>query len=302
MSRRSILALLMVPALLIGSPGARASDVCAALKERFNQMPEIIGSGGGARYKAESVFRLNRIEIALRGELRKLDCPTASVVEWSAGDAAACSDLGQKLADVLAAKQRYTAFQPVMSQTVDDGTGILPALRRQLHAAHCDVRGTQEDVEIISSTTAAENPRQVAVVTTYGEGDQPVVLSDGETRQDLSAILGDSEANATPEAYGMIQLSPRDAENAQKLARVELPKLEGQELETGAGSIDRLHSAPAPGQGSPDAAQAAQPPMPLRDYDSTDRKVRRVGPAFLAEKEDGIDLRNPAPSVTSDLN
>jgi hypothetical protein len=278
-----IAAVMMMPALALSATAADASDLCARLQARLNQMPEIIGSGAAGQLKSESIFRLNRLEIAIRQDLRRLDCPTASVIAWDEEHAEACSNLGQELATVLSQKRSFEELQPVLSQHVDDGTGLLPAILREMRKANCREQGIEAEVEIITHRAgeAALDDAVYAEEPLYGEDAYPQEQGDTGETQDLTGLLGENGASeyGTPEPYGMIEVRPGDAGKGQSITSVELPKLEDSGVIVAPGAV-----TPAPAE-----KQAAAPSIPLRDYDPNDKRVRRVGPSFL-DDNDGIDL------------
>ncbi|MBB4064590.1 hypothetical protein [Gellertiella hungarica] len=288
MPRSLLTALIVLPSLALAGGNAESASLCDRLAARLNQMPEIIGSSTSAHYKSESLFRLNRAEIAIRRDMRRLQCPSNSVIVLGDENEQICSALGEELADVRARKQQFQELQPVLSQAVDDGTGMLPAILREMRRAGCDIQGSQRDVEIIGSGS-----RQASFVepVSMETQDKAASAEGGATRQDLATILGDNaEADyGTPDPYGMIEIRPGDTPEIEdgKMASVTLPKLEGQDLIESRGSIDTLKTQPVPAPEQPAAA------LPDRDYNPDDPKVRKIGPSFLAEKDDGIDLTKP---------
>lgn len=291
---RSKALFIMLPVLAMAGQAA-ASDYCDMLAARLNQMPQLIGSSTSAHYKAESLYRLNRLEIAIRRDLRRLDCPSNSIVLMN-GNQHACSGLGEELASVRAQKEQLSSLQPILSQTIDDGSGLSAAILKEIKRAGCDIRGTQQDVEIIGSGSLGNAAPEMLDARPVAWG--PDEGSTSEEQQDLATVLGDDAESdyGTPEAYGMIEIRPSDSEEIEsgKMASVTLPKLEGQDFLSRQGSVDILRtkpSAPAPIAGKPEAS------LPERDYNPNDPKIRKVGPAFLAEKEQGIELGASAPAT-----
>ncbi len=288
MSRRLNTALLLLPVLAMAGE-AGAGDYCARLTARLNQMPQLIGSSTASHYRAESIFRLNRLEIAIRRDMRRLDCPTNSIIEMN-GHQHACSGLGEELASVIARKREYQDLQPVLSQTVDDGSGLAPAIIKEMKRAGCDLRGTQQDVEIIGTGASAGDEGAIAA-SQVAWAPEDAAGSEHST-QDLASVLGDDAESdyGTPDPYGMIEIRPADKKDIEdgKLASVTLPKLEGQDLLKGPGSIDELRTKSQ----NPPAEKQAVEAIPERDYDPNDPAVRKIGPTFLAD-QDGIDLRKP---------
>ena len=291
MPNRSKALLLLLPMLALAGQ-AVASDYCDMLAARLNQMPQLIGSSTSAHYKSESLYRLNRLEIAIRRDMRRLDCPTNSIVIMN-GNQYACSGLGEELASVRAQKQDIAELQPILSQPMDDGSGLTAAILKEIKRAGCDMRGTQQDVEIIGGA-AMRNPAPEEIEArpvAWG----PEENGDAAASQDLATVLGDDAESdyGTPEPYGMIEIRPNDTKEieAGKMASVTLPKLEGQDLLNAPGSIDVLKTSPPAARATPEKAQAA---VPERDYNPNDPKIRKVGPSFLAEKENGIELGDPS--------
>ncbi len=298
MLSRSKIATLLLPVMALAAAPVNASDYCARLTARLNQMPQLIGSTGAAHLKSESIFRLNRIEISIRRDMRRLQCPTNSVILMN-GNQHACSELGEELATVRERKRQYQDLDPALTQTVDDGSGLKARIVSELKRAGCDLRGTQQDVEIIGNTTAdtSETGFTASDIAWQPDG------SAEEVTQDLGSVLGDdAEADyGTPEAYGMIEIRPSDPEalKGSEMASVTLPKLEGQDLLEQNGSVETLNTRPQP-LPAPEKPAASQPlaeqpvaAVPERNYNPNDPKVRKVGPAFLAEQEDGIKLGAP---------
>lgn len=290
---RSKLATLILPFIVLATSQAEASDYCARLSARLSQMPQLIGTSTSAHYKSESLFRLNRIEVAIRRDMRRLQCPTNSIIMMN-GNQHACSQLGEELASIREKKQEFLDLQPILSQTLDDGTGLAPAIVREMKRAGCDTRGSQQDVEIIGSgsTIGMDDETTSASPVAWSTEQEPAA---GEIRQDLAAVLGDDAESdyGTPDPYGMIEIRPSDTKAIEngKMASVALPKLEGEDL-LDQGSVDVTIPRPSAETERPASAvaEASVPAVPERDYDPADPKVRRVGPAFLAEKENGMAL------------
>ena len=297
MTSRLTSALVIVPALFAATVPALGSDYCDRLQARLNQMPEVIGSGTAVHMKAETVFRLNRMETSIRRDMRALRCPSASMIAFGGQNEQDCSRLGEELNQVRAERRSLSDLEPIMSQTVDDGTGLLPAIVREMKKAHCSVAGTEQDVEVISTRGEANLPLQQAAISgrqpddTYGLDDQQTSSSlDGDTEQDYGAPQTmDVEISG---AEGTADLGlPATGE---PLTEVELPKLENTDVIQGNGSIDTLRKPSRRTAAVAPAPSLSAPPIPDRDYNPNDKAVRRVGPAFLAEQETGIDLRHPA--------
>ncbi len=251
----------MIPALLSVPAISQASDLCDRLRFRLNQMPEVIGSGASLQYKAETVFRLNRLEISIRRDLRKLQCPTASIVEWGADNADACSELGAQLAEVRSEKQKLSTLRSVVSQAVDDGSGLLPAIKREMRRANCSYRGSPEDTEIIGHVSEELPLRQLAATSTEIDTGEATVFSDSDDQGELSALFGapveGSDSGST--RYGMIDVSPRDAE---AFSSVTAPELQGEDFsvepETARPEYQTFNTSPSseiltstPGRGEP---------------------------------------------------
>lgn len=292
MTSRLKTATLLLPLLAIAGQ-AGASDYCARLTARLNQMPQLIGSSTSAHYKSESLYRLNRLEIAIRRDMRRLDCPTNSIIEFN-GNEHECSDLGEELASVRGRIAEFKDLQPVLSQTVDDGSGLASAIVAELKRANCDMTGTQQDFEIIGG--AANRNARAETISASPVSWTPEETAPASTdNQDLAAVLGDDADKefGTPEAYGMIEIRPTDKADIEsgRLASVTLPKLEGQDLLRPGSSIEGVKTTPPAGE-KPTATASAEPQstVPVRDYDPNDPKVRKVGPTFLADKDDGINL------------
>lgn len=297
MSRRLTSALVIVPALLAASVPALGSDYCDRLQARLNQMPEVIGSGTAVHMKAETVFRLNRMEVSIRRDMRALRCPSASVIVFGGQNEQDCSRLGEELNQVRAERRALSELKPIMSQTVDDGTGLLPALVREMKKANCNLAGTQQDVEVISTRADAEMPLQQAAITS-GTSEDVYVSQEQEVSSSLDT--------GVEQGYGAPQTIDLEANGAEAnadiglpatrepLTEVELPKLENSDVIQGNGSIDTLRKPSRTTAAIAPAPSLSAPPIPERDYNPNDKTVRRIGPAFLAEQETGIDLRHPA--------
>lgn len=280
MSRRTTAALLVLPSLAFATV-AEASALCDQLSARLAQMPQVIGATKQVRAKAESTFRLNELERAVRNDMRRLQCPSDSIITIGADNQAECDGLREELSGIRQQLAELEAFQPRLTRTVDDGSGLSTSLVRQMQAAGCSLRGSQLDVEIIggNDNQALEPPIEVSAA----EIDQ---MSDDQQLQAL--FRRDPEQDyGVPEDYGMIELSSRDAEESEepKARFVPLPDMKNETL--------RPQLQPK----SPQVAALEQPQI-LRDYDPNDRKIRRVGPAFLPDQEQVIDLRNPLDGPT----
>lgn len=285
MSRQPLIALAVLPALIAGSGQALASDYCAALGARLAQMPEVIGSTQSSHARAETEFRLNRLEIAIRRDMRNLGCPTSSIIVWNAENGMACAELDQELANVREEKQSVADLQPVLGQTVDDGSGLLPAILNEMRRAGCNLSGSQQDVEIIGSGSRRNSSiQQISTRAVAIENPD----SEAVNREDLAAAIGDqSEGDyGVPESFGMIELRPGDnvIDDEGKVATVAPPKLEGEDA-----------AKPAPKK----QASIPLPSIPDRPYDPKAPGVRKVGPSFLAEDEGTLDLRHPADSAAN---
>lgn len=291
MSRRLNAALVIVPALLAASVPALGSDYCDLLQARMNQMPEIVGSGTAVNMKAESVFRLNRMETSIRRDMRALRCPSASMITFGGAEAEDCSRLGEELHQVRAERAALRDLKPILSQTVDDGTGLLPALLQEMKKAHCETASASGQVEVISTRTEEALPLQDAAVSSEDDALDT-------QQQDVSAL------DSAPQEYGMASAGGYDDADGvpptqgEPLTEVELPKLENSDVIQGSGSIDTLRKPDRSTAMAP-APAPVLPSVPDRDYNPHDTKVRRVGPAFLADQDTGIDLRHPADPAAS---
>lgn len=298
MTSRLTSALVIVPALFAVTVPALGSDYCDRLQARLNQMPEVIGSGTAVHMKAETVFRLNRMETSIRRDMRALRCPSASMIAFGGQNEQDCSRLGEELNQVRAERRQLADLQPVMSQAVDDGSGLLPALMREMKKAHCPTSGTQQDVEVISTRADTDLPLQQANLS---NGDEGYTIQD---QQASSALEGDETYGSSPTIDVEVELGDASGtatnvlpSTGEPLTQVELPKLENSDVIQGNGSIDKLRQPSRTTAASAPVPSLSTPPIPERDYNPHDKTIRRVGPAFLAEQETGIDLRHPADSA-----
>lgn len=278
MSRRTTAALLLLPTLALSST-AEASALCDQLTARLAQMPQVIGAPAQAASKANSQLELNRMEQAVRHDMRQLQCPSDSVITIGADNQAECDGLREQLSGIRQQLADLEAYQPLLTHTVDDGSGLSTALVKQMQVAGCDITGSQLDVETFGSTSNAM-PQQMPVEVSVSDGNDAT----GEQQQ-LAALFQQDpdQTNDMPEGYGMIDLTGRDmkAKDEPKAKFIELPDLKVQILR------------PQMDPKSTDMASMMKPEASLRDYDPMDRHVRRVGPAFLPDQDDGIDLHNP---------
>lgn len=291
MTSRLKTATLLLPLLALAGQ-ALASDYCAQLKARLNQMPQLIGSSTSAHYKSESLYRLNRLEFAIRRDMRRLECPTNSIIIMN-GNQHECSALGEELAAVQQQKRAYQELQPILTQTVDDGSGLAPAILAELQRANCDMRGSQQDLEIIggrAQRNAAGEPLAASRVS-WAPGAPSASTAD---RQDLAVVLGDDADKdyGTPDPYGMIEIRPADKARieAGRTSSVSLPKLEGEDLLAPESSIEVMKTAPGATEAATEAEPQVEASVPVRDYDPNDPTVRKVGPTFLSDPDDGIEL------------
>lgn len=293
-------AMVVMPVLFMATPPASGTELCDSLAARRNQLPEIIGSSTAVHYKAETDFQLRQMETSIRRDLRQLRCPSASIVVWGAANTQDCMRLGAELNAVLNQQQSVAELQPVLSQTVDDGSGLLQAIDRQMAKAACSTSSIGGSIEIISTRKADIRPA-FAVMQGSTEPENGTLqterdlTSSEQDREDLSAIFqnggesdyGTPQSFDMPDDYGMIELTPKDVGESHENSLLEVPAIAPSETPSMSSSIT-----------SPNAADTeisrSAPEIPVRDYNPNDGKVRRIGPAFLAEKEDGIDLHNPA--------
>lgn len=275
MSRRATAALLFLPTLAF-SPVAEASALCDQLSARLAQMPQVIGATQQANAKAESIFRLNELERAVRHDMRRMQCPSDSVITIGADNQSECDGLREELSGIRQQLAELESFEPTLTHTIDDGSGLSTSLVRQMQAAGCSIKGSQMDVEVIGG-----NDNQAPVTRIEVSAADTGTMSDD---QQLAALFRqDTEQDyGVPEDYGMIDLTSRDADpSEQPVARfVPLPDMKSETL--------RPQLQPK----SPQVVTLEQPQI-LRDYDPNDKKVRRVGPAFLPDQEQAIDLRHP---------
>lgn len=284
---RYLVAAIMSPVIAFSAATASASNLCDRLEARLNQMPEIIGAGSAASMKSESIYRLNLIERAIRHDLRRLRCPTNSVIMWNSDHEEACSRLGEELAGVVQRKQSFQDIEPVLSQHVDDGTGTLPAILAEMRKARCNSPEVAQ-MQAIShdgNDMDAEN----AVYSGDGfylDGQSPFPYEQGDTGDNAGVTTSEADTvdeDGQPADYGMIEVRPGELRGGKSVTSVELPKLEN----------SGVVAAPSPQ--APVEQQASVPSVPIRDYDPQAANVRKVGPTFLAD-DDTIDLRHPADS------
>lgn len=275
MSRRATAALLFLPTLAF-SPVAQASQLCDQLSARLAQMPQVIGATQQANAKAESTAKLNELARVVRHDMRRMQCPSDSIITIGADNQGECDALREELSGIQQQLAELDAYQPTLTHTVDDGSGLSTGLVQQMQAAGCSIKGSQMDVEVIGGNDNAAPVTRIdvsaadAVETT--EDQQLAALFRQDTEQDYGV----------PENYGMIDLTGRDADPKEEPeARfVPLPDMKSQTL--------RPQLQPK----SPQVVTLEKPQV-LRDYDPTDTHVRRVGPAFLPDQEQAIDLRHP---------
>lgn len=275
MSRRTAAALLVLPSIALASV-AEASALCDQLSARLAQMPQVIGATEQANAKARSTFRLNELERAVRHDMRRMQCPSDSVITIGADNQSECDGLREELSGIRQQLAELESFEPTLTHTIDDGSGLSTSLVRQMQAAGCSIKGSQMDVEVIGG-----NDNQAPVTRIEVSAADTGTMSDD---QQLAALFRqDTEQDyGVPEDYGMIDLTSRDADpSEQPVARfVPLPDMKSETL--------RPQLQPK----SPQVVTLEQPQI-LRDYDPNDKKVRRVGPAFLPDQEQAIDLRHP---------
>lgn len=289
---RFLVAAILSPVLAFSAATASAASLCDRLEARLNQMPEIIGTGMAGNMKSESIYRLNLIERAIRHDLRRLQCPTNSVINWNSDQEEVCSRLGQELAGVVERKQSLQELEPVLSQHVDDGTGVLPLILAEMRKARCNSPevAQMQAINHDGSGMGAEN----AVYSGDGfylDGQSPYPEEQGDTGYGAGIATSDAGTgndDGTPDDYGMIKVQPGDLQEGKSVTSVELPKLENS-------GVIAAPSTPAPVV----EQQASVPSVPVRDYDPQASNIRKVGPTFLAE-DDGIDLRHPAEQVAGD--
>ena len=288
-----IIAAILTPVIALSAMTAEASDLCDRLQARLNQMPEIVGTGMAAQLKGESLYRLNLLERAVRNDLRRMQCPTDSVVYWDADQAEACSRLGQELAGVMERKQSMQDLQPVLSQHVDDGSGMLPSILAEMRKARCQTDEPGAQVQAINNAPGSLNADKAVYSSepVYSSDDaiypeeQAVYPGEQGDTDDMAGVVtqGDGTDGGEPQSYGMIEVRPGEMKRGNSVTSVELPKLEG------SSAMD----VPGVSRTAPVTQEAAAPSLPLRDYNPNDQRVRKVGPTFLAD-DGSIDLRHPA--------